>query len=46
MATCSPNGSTSGNGTIYTAAADDSTDVVIYVRDGDTLWEYSLVGGP
>ena len=39
-------GKTSGGGTIYTVAADKGTDVVIYVRDGDELWEYSLVGGP
>jgi hypothetical protein len=39
-------GKTSGGGTIYTIAADEGTDVVIYVRDGDQLWEYSLVGGP
>lgn len=39
-------GKTSGGGTIYTVAADEGTDVVIYVRDGNQLWEYTLVGGP
>jgi hypothetical protein len=39
-------GATSGGGTIDTLAADHGTDLVIYVRDGDQLWEYSLVGGP
>ena len=39
-------GTTSGGGIIYTVAADHGTEVVIYVRDGDQLWEYSLVGGP
>jgi hypothetical protein len=38
-------GTTSGGGTILTIAADRGTDVVIYVRDGDQLWEYTLVGG-
>lgn len=37
---------TSGGGTIYRIAADAVPGVVIYVRDGDTLWAYSLVGGP
>jgi hypothetical protein len=39
-------GSTSGGGTIYTIAADTVPGVVIYVRDGDQLWQYALVGGP
>ena len=39
-------GTTSGGGTIYTIAVDHGTQVVIYVRDGDQLWQYTLVGGP
>lgn len=39
-------GTTSGGGAIYTVADDHGTDVVLYMRDGDELWEYVLVGGP
>ena len=39
-------GTTSGGGTIYTVAGDAVPGVILYVRDGDQLWQYSLVGGP
>ena len=39
-------GTTSGGGTIYTVAVDAVPGVILYVRDGDQLWQYALVGGP
>ena len=39
-------GTTSGGRSIYTIRADHGIHVVIYVRDSDQLWEYSLEGGP
>jgi len=37
---------TASGGTIYTVAGDAVPAVILYVRDGDQLWQYSLVGGP
>lgn len=39
-------GKTAGGGAIYVPAAETGTVVVLYVRDGDDLWTYGLVGGP
>ena len=39
-------GTTSGGGTIDTIRADHGTEVVIYARDSNHLWEYSLERGP
>lgn len=39
-------GTTSGGGTIYTLASSTGTPTVLWVRDGDRVWGYGLVGGP
>lgn len=39
-------GTTSGGGTIYTLASSTGTPTVLWVRDGDTVWGYGLLGGP
>jgi len=39
-------GTTSGGGTILTLASTTGTPTVLWVRKGDKVWGYGLIGGP
>jgi len=39
-------GTTSGGGTIFTLASSTGTPTVLWVRKGDKVWGYDLIGGP
>jgi len=39
-------GTTSGGGTIYTPAGFNGTPTVLWVRKGNKVWGYDLIGGP